>query len=115
MKGKSTTNHIFTLKQVMEKLYEHDKDLHMVFIEFQQAHDSNIRNRLWSALIQFGISKKLVNLIRCCNSNTFCKVRFLRELSKDFEVRCVLKQGNAFSPALFNLTLERVIKDALLF
>ncbi|XP_025192756.1 uncharacterized protein LOC112592826 [Melanaphis sacchari] len=47
MKGKSTTDHIFTLRQVMEKYYEYDKDLHMIFIDFQQAYDSIIRDRLW--------------------------------------------------------------------
>lgn len=51
MKGRSITDHIFTFRQVMKKFYEHDKDLHMVFIDFQQAYDSIIRNRLWSALI----------------------------------------------------------------
>ncbi|KAL4154352.1 hypothetical protein QTP88_000231 [Uroleucon formosanum] len=111
MKGKSTTDHIFTLRQVMEKYYEYDKDLHMIFIDFQQAYDSIIRDRLWSALIHFGIPRKLVKLIKCCNSDTLCKVRFLGETSKEFEVRCGLKQGDALSPALFNLALEKVVRD----
>lgn len=50
-------SHIFTLIEVMEKFYEHDKDLHSIFIDFQQAYDSIIRNRLWSALVHFGIPK----------------------------------------------------------
>jgi len=75
----------------MEKYYEYDKDLHMIFIDFQQAYDSIIRDRLWSALIHFGIPKKLVKLIKCFNSDTLCKVRFLGETSKEFEVRCGLK------------------------
>ncbi|CAI6359033.1 unnamed protein product [Macrosiphum euphorbiae] len=53
----------------------------------------------------------MVKLIKCCNSDTFCKVRFLGETSKEFEVRCVLKQGDALSPALFNLALEKVVRD----
>jgi len=28
MKGKSTNDHIYTLRQVMEKFYEHDKKLY---------------------------------------------------------------------------------------
>lgn len=34
-KDKSTTDHIlFTHRQVMEKFFEHEKDLHMIFIDF---------------------------------------------------------------------------------
>jgi hypothetical protein len=38
-------------------------------------------------------------------------VRFLRETSKKLEIKCRLKQGDALSPALFNLALEKVIRD----
>jgi sorting nexin-29 len=39
-KNKSTTDHIFIIRQVMEKIYEVAKDLHMVFIDYKQAYDS---------------------------------------------------------------------------
>lgn len=31
----------------MEKYYEHDKNLHMLFIEFKQAYDRVKRQQLW--------------------------------------------------------------------
>jgi len=39
-RGKSTTDHDFTVRQIMEKYYEYDKDLFMIFVDFKQAYDS---------------------------------------------------------------------------
>jgi len=76
-KGKSTSDHIFTTRQIMEKYYEYDKDLYMIFIDFKQAYDSINRNQLWIALEDFGFPSKLIRLIRNYNSNTFYRVRAL--------------------------------------
>jgi len=40
MSGKSTIDHIFTVKQLVEKHYEFDNDLHLLFIDYKQAYDS---------------------------------------------------------------------------
>ncbi|KAF0756766.1 Retrovirus-related Pol polyprotein LINE-1 [Aphis craccivora] len=95
----------------MEKYYEYDKDLNIIFIDFKQAYDSINRNQLWITLEDFSFPSKLVRLIRNCNSYTFCMVRHLGETSTQFEVRNGLRQGDALSPTLFNLALERVIRE----
>jgi len=110
-RGKSTTDHVFTVRQIMEKYYEYDKDLFMIFVDFKQVYDSINRQQLWIALRNFGIPEKLVKMIEICNSNTYCKVRYQGELSPQFEVQSGLKQGDAMSPILFNQALEKVIGD----
>jgi len=50
-------------------------------------------------------------MIKICNSNTICKVRWQGEQSPLFEVKSGLKQGDALSPILFNLAFEQVIRD----
>jgi hypothetical protein len=110
-KGRSTTDQIFILKQVMEKHYKFDKDLYMVFVDYKQAYDSINRKELWNSMIYFGIPKKYVNMVKLCNDKTECKMRFLGELSSDFEVNSGLRQGDALSPTLFNLGLEKVIRE----
>jgi len=50
-------------------------------------------------------------MIEICNSNTYCKVQYQGELSPQFEVQSGLKQGDSISPILFNLALEKVIRD----
>lgn len=51
IKGKSTVDHMFTLRQTMEKYYELDKGLYMIFVDYEQAYDSVNRQELWTAMI----------------------------------------------------------------
>lgn len=110
-KGKSTTDHIHTLRQLMKKYYEYNKDLHMLFVNFKQAYDCINREQLWTTLRNFGIPDKLVRLVQMCNEQTYCKVRFCGELSTMFECKTGLRQGDALSPALFNLALQKVKRN----
>jgi len=96
---------------MMEKFYKFGKDVHMCFVDFKQAYDSIVRNKLWAALEEFGIPKKLIDLIKACNTNTMCKVKFGNGTSDSFKVSTGLKQGDALSPVPFNLALEKVIRS----
>jgi len=82
-----------------------------VFVDFKQAYDNIIQNKLWNNLTKLGIPTKIVKLIKLCNNNTNCVVQVQGELSESFEVVKGLRQGDALSPAvLFNLALESVIR-----
>ncbi|XP_016657354.1 uncharacterized protein LOC107882852 [Acyrthosiphon pisum] len=70
---KSTMDHIFTIRQVMEKFYEYNKDLHILFVDFKQTYDSIDRDQLWITPTNFGIPRKLVRLVEICNQQTYCK------------------------------------------
>jgi sorting nexin-29 len=65
-RGKSTTDHIFTIRQVMEKFYEYNKDLHILSVDFKQSYDSIEREQLWITLRNFGIPRKLMRLVGIC-------------------------------------------------
>jgi len=74
-----------------------------------------ITNKLYDSVNRkelFGIPQKYVNLVKMCNDKTLLKVRFLHRLSPAFEVNLGLRQGDALSPTLFNLGLEKVIKES---
>ena len=68
------------------------------------------RESLYNILIKFGVPKKLVRLIKICLDGTQSKVRIGNFLSSSFAIENGLKQGNALSPLLFNLTLEYAIR-----
>lgn len=43
IRGKSAKDHIFTIRQILEKYYEFGKEIHICFVDFKQAYDSIIR------------------------------------------------------------------------
>jgi len=65
---------------------------------------------LYKILIEFGIPKKLVRLIKVCLTETYSRVRVGKDASEMFPIRNDLKQGDALSPLLFNYALEYAIK-----
>jgi hypothetical protein len=65
---------------------------------------------LYNILIEFGIPKKLVRLIKMCLTEAYSRVRVGKNLSEMFPIRNGLKQGDSLSPLLFNFALEYAIK-----
>ena len=61
-------------------------------------------------LIELGIPKKLVRLIKMCLTETYSRVREGKNLSDTFPARNGLKQGDALSPLLFNFALGYAIR-----
>ena len=45
--GRSTTEQIFTLKQIFDKSWEYDKDLFACFVDLETAYDRVPRDKLW--------------------------------------------------------------------
>ncbi|XP_055388138.1 uncharacterized protein LOC129616507 [Condylostylus longicornis] len=60
--GRSTIDQIFVVKQSMEKLYEYNQDVHLLFLDFKQVFDSIKRNTIITALSSLGIPSKLIRL-----------------------------------------------------
>jgi len=106
---RSTTDHIFCIRQIIEKKWEHHEAVHQLFIDFKKAYDSVRREGLYNILIEFGVPQKLVRLIKMCLTETYSRVRAGKNLSDIFPVRNGLKQGDALSPVLFNFALEYAI------
>jgi hypothetical protein len=67
MKLLGTTNAAFDVigqRQILEKKWEYNGTVHQLFIDFKEAYDSVRREALYNILIEFGITRKLVGLIK---------------------------------------------------
>ena len=68
--GKSTTDQIFTLRQILEKTHEKQIDTYHLFVDYKAAFDSPIREKLYEAMSELGIPTKLIRLCRMTLNNT---------------------------------------------
>lgn len=109
-RGRSTTDQIFILRQIMEKCYEYNVDVHQLFVDFKQAYDSVKRKKLYQTLMEMEFPSKLIRLVQMTLTNTKCQVKIEGKLSKEFEVNQGLRQGDVLSTLLFNIVLERVMR-----
>ena len=81
-----------------------------LFIDLKEAYDSVRREVLYNILMEFGIPKKLIKLIKMCLTETYSRVWVGKNFSDRFPIRDGLKQGDALSPLLFNFALEYAIR-----
>jgi hypothetical protein len=84
--------------------------VHHLFIDFKEACNSVRREVLYSILLEFGIPRKLVGLIKMCLNETYSTVYIGKNLSDKFPIQNGLKQGDTLSPLVFNFALEYAIR-----
>ena len=70
-----------------------------------------IRDR-YKAFKEFRIPTHLIKLIQESLSRVECKVKVQKTMSCSFTTRTGLQQGDSLSCLLFNLALEKVIRDS---
>jgi hypothetical protein len=85
-RNRSDTDQIFCNHQILEKKWEYNERVHLLFIDFKKVYDSVRREVLYNILIEFGIPMKLVRLIKMCLNETksikvnICLIVFLSRM-----------------------------------
>jgi hypothetical protein len=63
-RNRSVNDQILYIRQILEKKWEYNCIVHQLFIDFKRAYDSVRREVLYNILIEFGIHRKLVGLLK---------------------------------------------------
>jgi hypothetical protein len=63
---RSTTDQILCIRLIWKKKWEYNGTAYQLFIDFKKAYDSARREVSHNILIEYGITRKLVGLIKMC-------------------------------------------------
>lgn len=102
---------MFVIRQIIQICLEYNKDVLILFIDFKKAYDSIYRESLINILNEFKFVKIIINLIAASFNYNNIKAKIGNVSSQLKRVTIGLRQGNALSPVLFNLVLEKVIQE----
>lgn len=80
--------------QAIEKCYERDIDLHVIFIDFIQAFDSVSRSKL---LKEFVIPSYLVRLTKMSMEQSKARVITSEGVTEEISIETGVRQGDALS------------------
>jgi hypothetical protein len=88
----------------LEKAWEHNIEIHQIFIDFQRTYDSIRRDNLYAIMVFFGIPNKLIRLTKATLEDSTYHVKIGTKMTDGFKVRNGLKQGDVLAPNLSNLS-----------
>ena len=74
-KGRGCTVAIFNLRQLSEKVTEHDRELNIVFVDQEKAFGRVNRNKLWQTLELYNIQGQLLDNSRAIYANSMSAER----------------------------------------
>jgi len=75
----------------MRQIYEYNEAMYKLFIDFKKAYDSDRREIFSIILLEFGITMKLIKLMKMCLNEAYSRVWVGKHLSDTFPIKNDLK------------------------
>ena len=99
------------IRQIFEKCYRYNIELHNIFVDYSQAFDSVNRNKIIDCLTKYKVPKILIKLIGLTLTNTTAKVKIGNQLTNKFRIVSGVKQGDPLSATLFSIVIDNILKQ----
>jgi sorting nexin-29 len=106
------SDNILNLRQIIVKTSEYGIKTYYLFIDLQAAYDSINRQSLYVAMRDMGIPAKLIRLTELSMTNNSAMIKLRNVLSRQFDIKEGVRQGDPLACLLFNISLEKVMRDA---
>lgn len=107
--GRSCTDNVFCMKQIIEKNAATNQETHLLFVNLTKAYDNIPTTKLWEILRESQINHTLIVALQNLYENTTSRVKIGKQLSKLFPVTKGLRQGCCISPTLFKIYIKKNI------
>ena len=110
MKGSTTSDHIFLLQTIIDKIVKRNKKkLYVAFIDFKKAYDRVNHDVLLQRLKTLGINGIFLRNIESMYKHTLYSIKLKNSYLDPISSNLGLKQGCPLSPMLFNLYIDDVM------
>src|SRR6218665_1720665 len=111
-KARGIRDHIANMRWIMERQLEYGKEVHICFIDYSKAFDCINHELLWKTLLEMGIPKHLIQLLKGLYKDQSAVIRTEFGDTDRLEIKKGVRQGCILSPFLFNLYAERIMRKA---
>jgi hypothetical protein len=109
-KGRSCTDAIFTVQQIMGKRKENNLPLFILFVDYEKAYDNVNRDKLWE-IMENKVPNYLLNKIKSIYRNTKVRIKFNEDLSEPIPTNKGIRQGCGLSPILFYIYINKTVQE----
>ena len=101
------SDHVFTIKTVLNKYLNENKKLYLCFVDFRNAYNSIWREALFYKLsAYFDFSTNFINILQNMYKKVHLSVRLPNGITQSFSSNTGLEQGCNLSPILFNIFIN---------
>lgn len=107
--GRSCTDNVFSLKQIIEKKTATNRDIHITFIDLQKAYDTVPVTKLWEVLQESNINYTLIKALKNLYHGSTSRIKISNFLTSEFPVSKGLRQGCCISPTLFKIYISKAL------
>ena len=113
-KGRGTGDQIASIRWIIEKAREFQRNIYLCFIDYANAFDCVDHNKLWEILKEMGIPDHLTCLLRNLYAGQEATVRTGHGTTDWFQIDKGVRQGFILSSCLFNICAEYIMRNAVL-